>query len=144
VSAFHAIATEDRGVAPIVADAMHRGLVSCARSASLKSVAELMAERRVHCVVVTDDPSDASSLWGIVSDLDLVAAASVRELEEQTAGVSATTPAITVAPRDSLQRAGRLMVAYGVSHLIVVDPSVRRPVGVISTLDLATVLAAAV
>jgi CBS domain-containing protein len=121
---------------------MHRELVSCVRDASLKSVAELMATRRVHCVVVTDDPLDAMALWGVVSDLDLVAAASVRKLEEQTAGVTATTPAITIGPHDSLQRAGYLMIKHGVSHLVVVDPSVRRPVGVVSTLDLATVLAA--
>ncbi len=121
---------------------MHPSLVSCARNASLKSVAELMAGRRVHCVVVTDDPSDALALWGVVSDLDLVAAASVRELDEQTAGVTAATPAITIGPSDSLQRAGYLMIKHDVSHLVVVDPSLRRPVGVISTLDLATVLAA--
>jgi CBS domain-containing protein len=121
---------------------MHQGLVSCTRAASLKSVAELMSERRVHCVIVTDDPSDARALWGVVSDLDLVAAASVRELGEQTAGVTATTPAITIGPSDSLQRAGYLMIKHGVSHLVVVDPAARRPLGVISTLDLATVLAA--
>ena len=136
------MAAANRSSAPRVADVMHRGLVSCIRTASLKSVAELMAEQRVHCVIVTDDASDALALWGVVSDLDLVAAASVRELEEQTAGVTATTPAITIGPGDSLQRAGYLMIKNGVSHLVVVDPAVRRPVGVISTLDLATVLAA--
>ena len=141
VSAFTAIAAASGNASPRVADVMHRGLVSCARNASLKDVAELMAERRVHCVVVTDDPAAATALWGVVSDLDLVAAASVRELEEQTAGVTATTPAITIEPHDSLQRAGYLMIRHSVSHLVVVEPATQHPVGVISTLDLATVLA---
>ena len=34
----------------------------------------------MHCVVVTEHPGDRESLWGVVSDLDLVAAATVRSL----------------------------------------------------------------
>ena len=37
-----------------------------------------MAEKRVHCVVVESGSGDAGPLWGVVSGLDLVAAASVR------------------------------------------------------------------
>jgi CBS domain-containing protein len=126
---------------PTVADWMSRGLVSCPRGASLKTVAELMSEHRVHCVVITDDPGFAGSLWGVVSDLDLVAAASVRPLDEQEAGATAMTPALTIAPRESLQRAIRLMAGNSVAHLVVVDPVVMRPVGVLSTLDVAAALA---
>lgn len=121
---------------------MHQGLLSCPRNTSLKAVAELMVEQRVHCVVVTDDPSDAGALWGIVSDLDLIAAASVRELGEQEAGGTAMTPAVTIAPGQPLRQAARLMTRYGVAHLVVVDPVTHRPVGVLSTLDLAAALAA--
>lgn len=141
MSAFTALAAATSNTAPRVADVMHRGIVSCDRQASLRRVSELMASERVHCVIVTDDLSDATALWGVVSDLDLVAAASVRELEEQSAGVTATTPAITIGPDDSLQRAGYLMIRSGVSHLVVVEPATRHLVGVISTLDLARVLA---
>jgi CBS domain-containing protein len=119
---------------------MHDGLVSCPRGGSLKVVAELMSDQRVHCVVVIDDPADARSLWGVISDLDLVAAASVRELEMQAAGATAMTPAVTIGPGESLQRAADLMTRYGIAHLVVVDPAVSRPVGVVSTLDLAAAL----
>lgn len=115
--------------------------MSCPRDATLKTVAELMAQERVHCVVVTDGAAAPTAVWGIVSDLDLVAAASVRRLDEQSAGVTAATPAITIEPHDSLQRASYLMITHGVSHLIVVEPSTHRPIGIVSTLDLATVLA---
>lgn len=141
MSAFTAIAAAATSV-PVVADVMHPGIVSCSRNDSLERVAELMATRRLHCVVVTDDAADAKALWGVISDLDLVAAASVRELADQRAGVTAATPAITIAPTDSLQRAGYLMTKHGVSHLIVVEPGLLRPVGVVSTLDLADALAA--
>lgn len=127
-----------KGAAETVEDVMHRGVVSLPPGATLRKVAEVMANRRIHCVVVRDD---ADSLWGVVSDLDLVAGASVRPLDAQTAGSSAATPAVTVPPNASLQRAADLMIRHAVSHLVVVDPSSRRPVGIISSLDLAEALA---
>lgn len=122
---------------------MHWGLVSCPSDASLETVATLMSGQRVHCIVVIDDPSDAWSLWGVVSDLDLIAAATVRGLDEQKAGGTAMTPAVTIAPSEPLERAAQLMTKHAITHLVVVDPVERRPVGVVSTLDLAAVLAAA-
>jgi CBS domain-containing protein len=141
MSAFAVVAPNESMSGRRVSDVMTDGLVSCERDGSLKVVAELMSNHREHCVVVTDDPGDARSLWGVISDLDLVAAASVRELDTQIAGATAMTPAVTIAPAESLQRAADLMTRYGVAHLVVVDPAVSRPVGVISTLDLAGALA---
>jgi CBS domain-containing protein len=122
---------------------MHPGLVSCRSDQSLTSVAALMNEERVHCVVVIDDPSDVRSLWGVISDLDLIAAASVRRLTEQEAGGTAMTPAVTVGPDEHLEHAAYLMTKHGVAHLVVVDPIEQRPVGVLSTLDLAAALSVA-
>lgn len=121
---------------------MHWGVVSCPADASLDIVAALMSAERIHCVVVVHD-SDSGMLWGVVSDLDLVAAASVRPLAEQRAGGTAMRPAVTIAPSASLDIAARLMTKAGVSHLVVVDPVERRPVGILSTLDLAGALAVA-
>jgi len=121
-----------------VSAAMHSGVLTCSRNASLADVAELMANHRVHCVVVTDDDEDAN-LWGVVSDLDLVAASSVRDLDEQTAGATAVTAALTIAPGETVQRAAQLITEHATTHLVVVDHA-RRPIGVISTLDVATAL----
>ncbi len=118
---------------------MHHGVLTCARDASLADVAALMVSRRVHCLVVTDQLDHADSLWGVVSDLDLVAAAGVRDLDEQTAEASAATVALTISPEETLQRAAQLMTEHGTAHLIVVDWA-HRPVGVISTLDVAAAL----
>ena len=123
---------------PVLA-AMHSGVLTCGRDASLAEVAELMATHRVHCIVVTDDPGDAESLWGIVSDLDLTAAASVRDLAEQTAGAAAAKVALTIGPGDTVQRAAQLMTEHGTTHLVVVDAG-HRPIGILSTLDVAAVL----
>ena len=56
---------------------MHRGVLTCAREASLSEVARVMAERSIHCVVVENDSGDGGPFWGVVSDLDLIAAATV-------------------------------------------------------------------
>jgi CBS domain-containing protein len=121
-----------------VRDAMHDGVVTCGRDESLATVARIMAEHRIHSVVVTDAAESAPSLWGVVSDLDLVAAGTVRSLEQQTAGVAAATPVLTIRPDDRLQRAMQLMVEHALTHLVVVDAD--RPVGMLSTLDIAWAL----
>jgi CBS domain-containing protein len=100
-----------------------------------------MASERVHCVVVESGSGASGPPWGIVSDLDLVAAATVRDLDEQTAGGSAATPVVLVGPDETLERAAQLLVEHSISHLVVVDPAGALPVGVLSTLDLAARLA---
>jgi signal-transduction protein with cAMP-binding, CBS, and nucleotidyltransferase domain len=118
---------------------MTRGLVSCPPQTPLRSVAKLMAEHRVHSVFVFDygrEDDETVELWGLVSDLDLVAAAWA-DVDGQTAGNTAVTPLVYVSSDDDLRHAAQLMAETGVSHLAVVDPLTRRPAGVISTLDIA-------
>jgi CBS domain-containing protein len=125
-----------------VEDVMSRGVLSCPLETSLETVAGLMATHRVHCVVgfgeVTEDDT---RLWSLVSDLDLVGFATVEGLEGRTAGAAAATEVVTVGPRESIRRAAQLMAEHGVAHLLVTDAESDRPVGVISTLDVAGVLA---
>lgn len=117
-----------------VADAMHHGLVTCPPSAGLREVAELLSENRVHCAVVAEPPDDqARTIWGIVSDVDLM-----RGLGSPlplTAGNLAALDIVTVTPQDDLQAAARLMGEHDVAHLIVMVDG--RPAGVLSTLDIA-------
>jgi crotonyl-CoA carboxylase/reductase len=118
-----------------VRDVMHRGVVVCAPDQPLSRVAELMATHRIHCVVVSAPDEDA--LWGVVSDLDLVAAAVAGDLDEQLARAGAAGEVLTISPDDPLRRAGQMMTEHGAAHLIVVDPATNEPVGVVSTLDVA-------
>jgi CBS domain-containing protein len=123
-----------------VMDAMHRGVFTCEREDSLSEVAATMARELVHCVVVESGSGEAGPPWGIVSDLDLVAAAIFRDLEHQRAGGSAGTPVVTVSPKETLERAAQLMTEHNTAHLIVVDANEQRPLGVLSTLDIAASL----
>jgi len=120
-----------------VCDAMHPGIVSCTRDTSLRTVARIMAERHIHSVVVSDLGGDGPN-WGVVSDVDLLGAAE-GDLDGLTAGRAAGTEAPTVAPDETLSRAAQVMAEHGVSHLIVVEAG--RAVGVVSTLDVAGIIA---
>ena len=102
-----------------------------------------MARYRVHSVFVYDygdEDDETAELWGLVSDLDLVAAAWAG-VDERTAGDSAVAPLVTVRSDDRLEHAAQLMAEHGVSHLAVMDEASGRPVGVLSSLDIARVIA---
>jgi CBS domain-containing protein len=127
-----------------VGDAMHAGILSCDRDATLTDVARMMATHHVHCVVVTGlppgDQSPEPLVRGVISDLDLIEA-SVDGGSARTAGTVAQQPIINVNPSTALVVAGRLMLTHRVGHLIVVDPDTQRPIGILSTLDIAGILA---
>lgn len=127
-----------------VADAMSHGVIRCAPETPLRTVARIMATHNVHAVYVFDYGDEADEdvqLWGLVSDLD-VAAAACGEIDGRTAGHSAVTPLQTVLSNRPLAEAAELMSLKGTAHLAVLDPRTRRPVGVVSTLDVARAIAA--
>ncbi len=127
-----------------VADAMSPGVISCPPETPLRVVARMMATFNVHSVFVfehQDEDDENPQLWAIVSDLDLVAASRL-DLDARTAGASAVTPIVAVPADAPIQDAAELMALNGVAHLAVLDPVAKRPVGVISTLDIARSIAA--
>lgn len=125
-----------------VSDAMHPGILSCEPDATLTDVAKMMATHHVHCVAVVGISHEKPEcfVWGIVSDLDLMRAG-IADGADVTARTLATQPILVVEPGMPLRDAAREMLAHGVSHVIVTDPVAQRPVGVLSTLDVAGVLA---
>ncbi len=126
----------------LVSDVMHPGIVFCVPQAPLRTVAQIMAQRRIHAVVVSDlDMPVWKRKWGVISDLDLV-----RAFESDAHGVTAAEIAVTDPPTveagEPLEHASQLMSERGVMHLIVVDGrDPPRAVGVLSALDLAEVMA---
>jgi CBS domain-containing protein len=126
-----------------VQEAMSPGIISCPPETPLRVVARMMATFNVHSVFVfehrEEDDEDAQ-LWGVVSDLDLVAAGRL-DVDSHTAGASAVTPIVAVRTDAPLAHAADLMAQHGVSHLAVVEPGSGRPIGVISTLDIARAIA---
>ena len=128
----------------IVQDAMSPGVISCPPETPLRVVARMMATFSVHSVFVfehRDEDDEDAQLWGIVSDLDLVAAGRL-DVDQRTAGASAVTPIVAVRTDAPLVHAADLMAQHGIAHLAVVEPASGRPIGVISTLDIARSIAA--
>jgi CBS domain-containing protein len=124
-----------------VADVMRYGLITCSPEADLKDVARTMVTNQIHAVIIKRlEPNAASTPWGVVSDLDVLGTAHPGGTD-MMACEAAATPAVTVASDESLARAAQLMREYTTSHLIVVDRVTDEPLGVISTLDVASALA---
>jgi predicted transcriptional regulator len=114
-------------------------ILSCAPDAPLGEVAWLMAEHRVHALVLADEEAAAAP---VLSDTDLVGAVESGDFDQLSARDIAATEAVSVGIDDPLRRAAQLLSSHGVTHLIVRDHR-RQPVGVISTQDIARAIAEA-
>ncbi|MGA2924531.1 MAG: CBS domain-containing protein [Solirubrobacteraceae bacterium] len=126
-----------------VADAMHPGILACDPDAPVTEVARMMATHHVHCIVVmgiSDEDANKTLVWGIISDLDLVRAG-IRTGAEQTAREIAKDPIGMVDSSTPLRQVAELMAKHSASHVVVTNKDTQRPAGMISTLDIAGVLA---
>src|SRR5579864_860962 len=131
----HMNATIDQHEAPAlpftdasVGDAMSHGVIHCVPETPLRTVARIMATYNVHAVYVFDygdEADEAVELWGLVSDLD-VAAAACGDIDRRTAGGTAITPLLTVTSDQPLAEAAELMSLKGTAHLAVLDPATHR------------------
>jgi CBS domain-containing protein len=124
-----------------VAAVMHKGVISCRPETPLSKIAQMMAAHRIHSVVVWSEADEADAdgtLWGVVSDFDL-ARAIAAGAPRLTAEALTSAPAVTIGPDASVRKAAEVMVGSRVTHLVVAKRG--RPVGVVSTLDLARALA---
>jgi CBS domain-containing protein len=118
-------------------DVMHAGLVGCNPSAPLSVIAGILADERIHCVVVhgLEHTRDGERLtWGVINDRDLIRALDAGD-GGMTAGRLAMPAEPTVDVAAPLDEAVRLMAAYDVSHLLVVERG--YPTGIVSALDVA-------
>jgi CBS domain-containing protein len=125
-----------------VEDVMRRGIISCGPETDLATVARAMADNRVHAIVVSGLEHDAHGgerlTWGLITALDLVAAA-LPDLQAADAGALASTEVVTVEEAEPLERAAQLMAEHQLSHLLVVSGRA-QPIGIVSTLDVAACL----
>ena len=116
-----------------VLNALHMALIECAPDADTRTIARVMSEHEIHCVVVRDiEPGG----WGIVSDPRPDGGHAARARARPAARLAATEPLI-VAPTDTLEHAAQLMAEHQTTHAVVVDPTTGEPVGILSTLDVA-------
>ena len=126
-----------------VGDVMHPGVITCPPDAELTEVSRLMASDHVHAVVVLGlERSWAGERmkWGLITDLDLVAAG-LDPLDVRTAADIATGGLVLVEPQEPFRPRRQLMVEHHLPHLLVVARDTGRPLGMLSTLDVAGCMA---
>lgn len=115
-----------------VDDFANIGILRCPAEAPLEEVAWTMADNRVHAVVVESEGDDPP----VITDTDLIAAASSGRFDELCALDVAGTEPVSVSHEDTLERATQLLAEHSVAHLIVRDDR-WHPIGILSTLDVA-------
>jgi predicted transcriptional regulator len=124
-----------------VEDVMHAGLVGCSPSSQLTEVAQILAEQRIHCVIVRGIERTREGermTWGILNDRDIMRALDAGD-GSVTAGELAMPAQPTIDQDEPLDGAIQLMASYDVSHVIVLDKG--YPVGIVSALDVAAAAA---
>ena len=121
-----------------VADLMSSPIVSCRSDVSLGEVAALLAERRIHGVVVLDE---SGRMAGVVADTDLLAGEwlardqeSLDTMRSMTAGELMTMPPVTIDADAPIDAAAARLRDERLSRLIVTKREL--PVGVLATSDL--------
>lgn len=116
-----------------VADAMTPGIITCAPETPVDTVAELMATHGVHAVAVGGVAAD-HLVWKVIDSMDLVRALSQPQRGAFAEAISGE-PVHAIAPQAPLLEAVRMMDEHNAAHLVVLDGD--RPIGVLSTLDVA-------
>lgn len=116
-----------------VADVMTPGIITCAPETPLETVAELMATHHVHAIAVGGIAA-SHLVWGVIDSLDLVRALRHPDADTVAEAIS-SQPVLSIEPDAPLSDAVRIMDEHRITHLVVTDRE--RPVGVISTLDVA-------
>jgi len=125
-----------------VIDVMHPGMISCPPETPLRTVARMMANYRVHAIVVHAHSDDrGGEHWGVVSDVDLMRTAQEANLDDVTADQIAASPVLVVSTVEPLGQVIQLMVEHEATHVIAIERHSGRPLGVVSTLDVARALA---
>jgi CBS domain-containing protein len=125
-----------------VGDLMSSPIRSVPADMPVTDAAELMAAERIHCLAVVAPGSgdDGSRFVGVLSDLDVIAALH-GPAAPGTAAESAGAPLESVSADAPLGAAVQQMREAHAHHLVVVAEGSGRPVGVLSTLDVAQALA---
>ena len=121
----------------LVADVMRAGLLTCQPETRLRGVAQAMAANHVHALVVIDPSAEDSPGWRVIYDVDVLKLAAAGE---DARAIDAACAPVTIAMTEPATRAAELMHANSTRHLIVLDEE-ERPIGVVSSLDLAATLA---
>jgi len=116
-----------------VEDIMTTGVVSLPATAPLRSVHEAIVAHDVHAVLIVE-PSDGHPCGWITTHGLLAWAGNVGSHRNARSAIN--EPVRTVAPGSSIREAAEVMVAAGVSHVLVAEREGAAPLGVVADGDI--------
>ena len=120
-----------------VRDVMSRGVITCRFDKTLSSVAEIMTDEDISCLVIADQNG---GVVGIVSSLDIVKAYGEKtpaEISEAKAEDIMTPLVYDVNPEMTLTEVSNIMVVKGIHRVVVLsEEGSRKPVGLLSATDI--------
>lgn len=119
-----------------VSDIMSTDLITCAPEDSIRTVAELMAERGIGAIPVVDP--DSGEALGMITDRDIAIRCVAEDLdpEETDARSLMSSPAQYVAPETSLGDCCHEMVELGVRRVLIADGQ-GQALGIVTIGDIA-------
>jgi CBS domain-containing protein len=114
---------------------MHKGVITCDPSDSIKTVASLMRENECRSIVVADPSGDT---WGLISVMELMKYLEEEDLEKVTAEEAMQPYKIEVDPQWPVEKAIEIMKRRKIEHLIIIDPHVgpKRAIGILTSFDI--------
>jgi CBS domain-containing protein len=121
----------------VVGEAMHPGVITCRADTPASAVGRMMAAHRIHSVLVIGDDG---ACVGIIRDIEIEEAVFTGTITTRAAEGIAVEPAF-VDPSDCVERAVELMHEHRTTHVVVANLETKRPVGVLSMLDVVDVVA---
>jgi len=100
---------------------MTREVIQASQSASVKSVAQLMNQHQVSCVVITEQHPEIGAIpVGIITERDIVQVQALQlKLSTITAQVVMSSPPFSLSPDDILWKAHTLMEKKRIRHLVI-------------------------
>jgi len=125
-----------------VGSVMHSGVVTCPPDATLRRVAGILAANRIHAVVVVSP--DEAAPRAVVTDRDVVFGHARGDLDRLTAR-DAARRASRPSPSEQTSTCDthpRPCPSHGTTHIVVTAPGDGRPIGILSSLDIANAVGA--
>jgi CBS domain-containing protein len=116
-----------------VREVMTPGVVTISGDASLHRVHQALAAHGVNAVLVVERKGGRPLGWITAQRLLRIAAA---DTHLQTAGQAVSEPVQVISPSASVAEAVELLLADGVSHLLVAHGADCMPEGVVSAFDI--------
>ncbi|MEL6928371.1 MAG: CBS domain-containing protein [Cyanobacteria bacterium J06600_6] len=105
-----------------VADVMSKDIIHAPTTSTVLEIAQLMADRRVSCIVITEADQEENILIpvGIITERDILQFQSLQaRLDSLTAEEAMSTPLCLMSPEDSLLAANQEMQRRHVRRLVV-------------------------